>query len=222
MINLDNYGYKCRDVEEGLRMINIAICNGEEKDRDETYQLVQKYISRHNPKEYCIRVFISREQLLASDFLPDVLLGDIVKNVKGGIHVDAALKQPNMNAIIILYDSLTRLWEIPGLAEVTFLSEYNTIIKLAVDEIYYFEYCNRKIKIVTTGKIYVCVKEKIGDIARKMEKYGFAMSHQSFVVNMYYIERITPQALIMKNGDRVYLAQKRASTIRKLLHNTAK
>ena len=48
------------------------------------------------------------------------------------------------------------------------------------------------------------------------------MSHQSFVVNLYYVDKITSQTLIMKNGDTVYLAQKRASAVRKKLMQLVK
>lgn len=99
---------------------------------------------------------------------------------------------------------------------VTFLSEDNTVIKLSAADIYYFEYCDRRVKIVTKDNTYVC-KDKIGSIAEKMEQYGFAMSHQSFVVNLYCVNEIKKQALVMKNGDEVFLAQKRASAIRKKL-----
>lgn len=104
----------------------------------------------------------------------------------------------------------------------TFLSEKNTILKLTVQEICYFEYCNRRIKIVTGNNTYLCVGEKMNGIAERMQPYGFAMSHQSFVVNLYQVELIERQMLLMKNGDRVYLAQKRASAIRKQLMQIAK
>lgn len=103
-----------------------------------------------------------------------------------------------------------------------FLSEENTIIKLPVEDIYYFEYFNRKIKIVARDKTYICIKEKISGIANRMEQYGFVMSHQSFVVNLYHIDKISSQLLIMKNGATVYLAQKRAATLRKQLMKIAK
>ncbi len=109
--------------------------------------------------------------------------------------------------------------EIPMWNEVTFLSEDYTLIRLRIRDIYYFEYYNRKVKIVTTESIYICIGEKIGDIAVKMKGFGFAMSHQSYVVNLYQIAKITQQLLIMKNGDAVYLAQKRAATIRKELRS---
>lgn len=104
---------------------------------------------------------------------------------------------------------------------VTFLSENNTVIKLSSSDIYYFEYYDRKVKIVTKDNIYVC-KEKIGSIAERMTKYGFAMSHQSFVVNLYCVHEIKKQALVMKNGEEVFLAQKRASIIRKKLMQIAR
>lgn len=103
--------------------------------------------------------------------------------------------------------------------EMTFLLENYTLVRLRCRDIIYFEYINRKIRIVTTQNDYICIKEKIGDIAKKMKKYGFAMSHQSFVVNMYQIEKITTKSLVMKNGDSVYLAQKRAAVIRKELRS---
>ena len=78
---------------------------------------------------------------------------------------------------------------------------------------------NRKIKIVTEGKEYICINEKIGDIAKRMKPYGFAMCHQSFVVNLHEINKIGSHELVMRNGDHVYLAQKRAAAIRKELRS---
>ena len=82
---------------------------------------------------------------------------------------------------------------------VTFLSKDYSLIRLRCRDILYFEYFERKIRIVTKDTDYICINEKIGDIARRMKPYGFSMCHQSFVVNMYQIDRITPQLLIMKN-----------------------
>ena len=48
------------------------------------------------------------------------------------------------------------------------------------------------------------------------------MCHQSFVVNLYQVELIEGQMLLLKNGDKIYLAQKRASGIRKQLMQIAK
>lgn len=98
---------------------------------------------------------------------------------------------------------------------VTFLTENNTIVELPARDIMYFEYISRKIKIVMKDERQLFISEKIGEIERKMKPYGFAMSHQSFVVNLYQVQCIEGQMLVMKSGERVYLAQKRASTVRK-------
>ena len=109
--------------------------------------------------------------------------------------------------------------EITMQCTVTFLSKDYTLIRLNCRDILYFEYFSRKVRIVTPEQDYICINEKIGDIAKRMKPYGFSMCHQSFVVNLYAIAGIGAQELIMKNGDTVYLAQKRAATIRKELRS---
>ncbi len=122
----------------------------------------------------------------------------------------------------ILSDAITQIHQSNKSDTVVFLSEKHTLIELNAKDIYFFEYMNRKIKIVTKDKTYICVKEKINSIADKMQKYGFAMSHQSFVVNLYHVDKISSQLLIMKNGEKVYLAQKRAAAFRRKLMQLAK
>lgn len=122
----------------------------------------------------------------------------------------------------ILSDAVMWVTQNKRKSYVTFFSGKNKAVRLIAMDIYYFEYCSRKVKIFTADKIYICTSEKISSIADKMEPYGFAMSHQSFVVNLYLVERIDGQMLVMKNGARIYLAQKRASKIRKRLVQIAK
>lgn len=139
------------------------------------------------------------------------------------IHAFGYLEKPisDENVYTLLLDAMNCLRQNARADEVTFLSENNSIIKLPVADIYYFEYLQRKIKIVTKTKNYMC-KDKINEIANKMKPYGFAMSHQSFVVNLYEVEKIVPPNLIMKNGTSVYLAQKRQSAIRKMIMQIAR
>lgn len=109
--------------------------------------------------------------------------------------------------------------DIPLLSPVTFLTEQHKMIHLCCKDIYYFEYLKRKVKIVTVEREYICINEKIGDIAKRMKQFGFVMCHQSFVVNLNEIVEIHSQELVMSNGDHVYLAQKRAAAIRKELRS---
>ena len=106
-----------------------------------------------------------------------------------------------------------------GCSTEMFESKEHMPICLRSGEILYFEYINRKIRIVTKEKEYICINEKISNIAKRMKPYGFAMCHQSFVVNLHEIDKIGAHELVMRNGDHVYLAQKRAAGIRKELRS---
>lgn len=85
----------------------------------------------------------------------------------------------------------------------TFLSEYKGIVTVPIKDIYCFEYCDRRVKLVTKNEEYI-VKEKIGDIAERMQKYSFEMSHQSFVVNLYAVKEIKGQMLVVM--DALFIA----------------
>ena len=104
---------------------------------------------------------------------------------------------------------------------ISFVLDEKGIIRLHAMEIYYFEYSDHKVKIVTKDNSYIC-RDRISDVAHRMEKYGFAMSHQSFVVNLYYVEKMSKTMLHMKNGAQVYLAQRRVATLKKQLMLTAR
>lgn len=138
------------------------------------------------------------------------------------IHAFGYLEKPivRKNVFVLLADAINSIKQDIRASKVIFLSKDKSIIELLACDIYYFEYFQRKIKIVTKDEKYIC-KEKIGEIENKMKPYGFAMCHQSFVVNLYEIEKMTSQKLVMKNGDFVYIAQKRQSKIRKMIMQIA-
>lgn len=136
------------------------------------------------------------------------------------IHSFGYLVKPvnKMELYYILFDALDLIEQKLEEDTITFLSEDHIPIKLKIKDIYYFEYFSRKIKVVTKDKTYICINEKISNIADRLEKYSFVMSHQSFVVNLNYVNRISSGLLIMENDDKVDLAQKRASAFRKKLN----
>lgn len=138
------------------------------------------------------------------------------------IHSFAYLVKPieKQKVIQMLSDALEHIEYIKTKKNIkmNFFLEDNTIIDIAVENIYYFEYFNRRIKIVTKDGEYIC-KDKIGNIAERMKPFGFAMCHQSFVVNLYSVYQFDhlKRKLILRNGDTIDVAQKRASIIRKKL-----
>lgn len=88
------------------------------------------------------------------------------------------------------------------------------IIRAKADNICYFEFADRKIKMALDDKV-VWLKGTIREIASQMEKYDFALPHKAFVVNMRKMEEIKTYDIIMSNGDVIPIAQKRASDFRK-------
>lgn len=87
------------------------------------------------------------------------------------------------------------------------------VIRLSPKEIYYFEYVSRKVKIKTLNKTYM-IKEKITEVADKMEKYGFLMPHKSFTVNLFYIRTIKGYDIFMTDGSTIPLSQKKSAEFR--------
>lgn len=85
-----------------------------------------------------------------------------------------------------------------------------------VNDIYYLEYRNRKIRMVTkTGEYYF--KGRITELSRKLEPHGFACPHKSFIVNLFYIKSIRGYDIYLLNGDSVPLSQKRSAQFRNVL-----
>lgn len=233
-------------------MIKIAVCDDEKKDRESLKNLIEEYITELTGKYSLQLYESGEQLLMSGFIPDILFLDIIMNEKDGiQVGAELKKRSANINIVYItnfnekMAVAFNRIHSFGYLVKpvvkeelfhmmsdaiiqvnrnvnmVTFLSNDNTIINLKVMDIYYFEYCNRRVKIYTTEDTYIC-KEKINNIAIKMEKYGFAMSHQSFVVNLYYVDKISDQMLIMKNGAKVYLAQKRASAFRKQLMHIAK
>lgn len=88
--------------------------------------------------------------------------------------------------------------------------------EILVKDICYFEYQNRKIKILTPKEVFH-IHEGIGALGRRMEHMGFASPHKSFVVNLAHVKGIHGYELLMANGDRLPLSQKRSARFRQIL-----
>lgn len=98
------------------------------------------------------------------------------------------------------------------------------MISLAAENIYYFEYVARKIKVIyqKDNALHTCfVKDSINHIAEVTKEYGFLLSHKAYVVNISYIKRINKYMVYM-NGmetEGIPLSQKRAVEFTREWHN---
>lgn len=70
------------------------------------------------------------------------------------------------------------------------------------DEICYFHSEGRKTYIHTTRHTYE-LRGNLGDAERKVRELPMVRTHQSFLVHLKYLEKLTGREAVMKNGDRI-------------------
>ena len=92
------------------------------------------------------------------------------------------------------------------------------IIRIKPSDIYYFEYIDRKVKIKAVNKTYI-IKDKITNIAKKMESYDFVMPHKSFAVNLYHVKSIKAYDIYIVDGSIIPLSQKKSVAFRESLND---
>lgn len=90
------------------------------------------------------------------------------------------------------------------------------IEEFVISELFYLEYQSRKLRFVLAHREYL-VRGKITEYLRRLEPYGFAAPHKSFIVNLYHVKAIQGYDIVMMNGDRIPLSQKRSSEFRAVL-----
>lgn len=90
------------------------------------------------------------------------------------------------------------------------------MVCLPAEDIYYFAYENRRVYIVTGEETY-CLVDKIGNVLKRMEEFGFSMPHQSFVVNMFHVKNIRNQEIVLDNGKVLPLSQKKQKAFKQEL-----
>ena len=88
--------------------------------------------------------------------------------------------------------------------------------EFTASDIYYLEYQSRKLRFVTKQGESL-VRGKISEYLEKLEPYGFASPHKSFAVNLGHVKSIRGYDIIMMNGERIPLSQKRSVEFRGLL-----
>lgn len=87
-------------------------------------------------------------------------------------------------------------------------------------DILYFEHyhkfensLNRITILYTTNQQYI-LRNKIKDIFLSLDPTEFMMPHQSFIVNMRYIQVFSQSHLLLDNNKRIPISIKRAAIVR--------
>ena len=118
------------------------------------------------------------------------------------------LKPVNKKKLVNTMEEIFRYVKSPEKMTVLDFRTVDGIVCLPAEDIYYFEYSSRKIRIVTKEETYDMVN-RIGEVYERMKGFGFSMPHQSFVVNMLHVKNVKGGQIYLDNGMEIPLSQKR-------------
>ena len=118
------------------------------------------------------------------------------------------LKPVNHKNMISTLEEVFRYVKSPEKMTVLDFRTVDGMVCLPTEEIYYFGYFNRRIRIVTGREEYFMVN-RIGEVYERMKEYGFSMPHKSFVVNMQHEKNVKGSQIYLDNGMELPLSQKK-------------
>lgn len=87
-------------------------------------------------------------------------------------------------------------------------------IRLKVDDIIYIETCKHKNVFYTQGQTYSIYK-KMDELEQELEGMGFVRIHQSFLINMKYIEKISSYVMILTTGKEISVPKSRYPEVKR-------
>lgn len=225
-------------------MIRIAVCDDDEKVLTGTMEILKKY--SHFALE--ADAYLSGDALLASGKKYDILLLDIDMSGSNGIETARRIRETDHDVKLIYITNysdytifafgvhafaylLKPLKQEELFAQLDEACAYGFartepelefqakegIVHIKPSRILCFEYLDRQVLLYTTEGC-VHLKRKITELAGEMEKYGFAMPHKSFVVNLYAVQRIHGYEITLTDGRVIPLSQKKSAQFRRALN----
>lgn len=97
--------------------------------------------------------------------------------------------------------------------QVFFFKQNKTQLQVAFDEIIYFEGNLRKVRLVTTGGEYDFYG-KISEVVKKLDGNLFLQIHNSYIVNMDQICKISESVVLLKSGITLPISKKYREYVR--------
>ncbi len=87
-------------------------------------------------------------------------------------------------------------------------------VRLQTDDIIYIETARHKNVFYTKKQIYTIYK-KMDEIEKRLTNFGFVRIHQSFLVNMRYIDKISSYVLVLINGKEISVPKSRYKDVKR-------
>lgn len=91
------------------------------------------------------------------------------------------------------------------------------IMTFLITDILYFQYIGRKIMLKTEEREYIFISQ-MKHVVTRMESYTFAVCHQNYLVNLQYVQKIKGYELLLKNGEKLPVSQKKSAEFRNELN----
>nr|WP_288570359.1 LytTR family DNA-binding domain-containing protein [uncultured Sellimonas sp.] len=173
----------------------------------------------------------------------NILLMDIEMPGRNGIETAAFVRERNKNALIIfitdhkeyvydVFDVLPFRFLIKPVTQealnivmkkafehfnltkqVFFFNQNKEHLQVSFDEIIYFEGNLRKVRLVTTELEYDFYG-KISDVMKQLDGNLFLQIHNSYIVNMSQIRKISDSAVVLKLGATLPISKKYREEVR--------
>lgn len=89
------------------------------------------------------------------------------------------------------------------------------VVTLAPEEILYIETSRHKNIFHTADRTY-SIYRKLDEIGAKLEGLGFLRCHQSFLVNMRYIRKISSYVITLTTGQELSVPKARYREVKRL------
>lgn len=94
----------------------------------------------------------------------------------------------------------------------------NTNIKLSIDKIKYFEVRNRIITVHTVNDDFDYYA-RLDDLEVQMSDRGFARIHRSYLINCYYIHKLSRTQVVLTDGTELPVSAKYTDSVKDAFSN---
>ncbi len=82
-------------------------------------------------------------------------------------------------------------------------------VNFHIDDIYYFCYEGRKVKVHSAKGVYEFY-ENMSELAKRVKKFSFIMSHQSFIINLGHVIELAKGEVVLSNFERIPLSRQKS------------
>ena len=205
-------------------MFTVAICDDDKIVLSSIQKCIEEFATENNIS-ISVDLYDSGKKLLESSLKYNVIFLDIILQTENGIDIGTQLRKLNAFTYIIYITNYKQYHETAhnNVHSFAFLTKpiSKKIIYKQLNDILIYESQNNDPLYIARFITYEqgLTEFNIDDIYIDMASYNFFMPHQSFVVNLKYVKDIKNYELLMTNGIRIPLSQKRAVLFKNALNN---